>query len=86
MEFTQVDRDMLKAHDAKLIILCSTSEKMDKTLDKIDENIGKGAVVCVERRAECRKEIDDKFVRTKTFWSVISVIILGFLAKVFLIK
>ena len=86
MDFTQGDRDMLKAHDIKLENLCTMTDKMNTTLDDIDDKLGAGAVICVEKRSACRKEIDKDFIKTKTFWSVISVLILGFLAKIFFIE
>jgi len=86
MEFTQSDRDMLKANDLKLKTLCTTTGNMHSTLKAIDDKLGDNAVACATTRAKCREEINDKFVRIRTFWSVITVIILGFLAKVFFIK
>lgn len=81
MEFTQDDRDMLKAHDQKLQTLCGTTSNMDTLLNSIYKKLNTGAVGCVENRANCRKEIDEKFVKNKTFWIVITVIVIGFVGK-----
>ncbi|OEU68521.1 MAG: hypothetical protein BBJ57_07525 [Desulfobacterales bacterium PC51MH44] len=57
MDFEKADRDMLIRHDQKLSSICESMVTMGKTLTDIHGSINNGAVVCVERRASCRKEV-----------------------------
>jgi len=77
MEFTIEDRDMLKAHDAKLESLCSSVSTANDGIDSIIEKLNESTVGCAENRKNCLTEINQTFVRSRTFWSVLGLMTTG---------
>jgi len=75
MEFTTEDRDMLKAHDAKLKILCKAVDKSNDGIEQILKNQQEANLGCVTNRQVCEAKNSSKFLTIKTFGILISILI-----------
>lgn len=80
VEFTQDDRDMLKAHDLKLEIICGRLDDVDDTMadgfqrviDKID--------VQKDNCSTHRENINAKFFTKRVLMAVIGLIVLSMIS------
>ncbi len=82
------DRDMLKAHDIKLNTICNSVHKIEQdnkefrkdmkgALDQIITKLNDNIVGCATNRADCAEKMDNKFVKSKVFWSVVGLLVSG---------
>jgi len=95
--FSEEDRKLITQHDVKLGQLCSSVKELKDSQKDLRDEIKDGfkdiakelknnSIGCVTNRANCRTEMDGKFVTTKTILLVISantalLTAIGFLLK-----
>lgn len=77
MEFTQEDRDMLKAHDLKLGILCTRMDDLDDTMQDGFQRIIDKMDVQKDVCSGHREKIAGRYFTKKVLMSVIGFIVVS---------
>ncbi len=77
MEFTQDDRDMLKAHDLKLGILCGRVDDLGDTMEDGFQRILDKMDIQKEACSVHREKISSRYFTKKILMSVIGFIIIS---------
>lgn len=92
IQFTQEHADTIKETNKSVVrhevILTNVCKKLDKILSNVDELFEKFSNQIIDQQKECMKhrtEIASNYVKSKTFYFVIAILVIGYIGKMFLL-